>query len=337
MIKLDRVDFLNKLESVLPGISTREIIEQSSCIIFQNNSIMTYNDEIACTQESTLCIEGAVQAMPLVNILRKLNEDTIEVAVEGKHLIIKCARKKARVVMDAEILLPTDGIEKPKKWKALPDDFADAVSVIQACAGKDESRFDLTCVHIHPEYMEACDGSQAGRYKISMPIKKPILIRHNSLKYIESMDMTEFSKTANWIHFRNSDGLVLSCRKWIYTRENFPDLAVYMKTKGTKTILPKGLVEAADKAKVFSSENPETDEIEIQLTKNKIKVTGKGATGKYTEFGKIKYKGKDMRFSISPTLLCDFVNRHNKCIVSKRLLKVKTGKYTYITALKPVK
>jgi DNA polymerase III sliding clamp (beta) subunit (PCNA family) len=337
MIKLDKAEFLNKLESVLPGISTREIIEQSSCVIFQDGFMMTYNDEIACTQESGLDIVGAVAAMPLVNILRKLTEDTIEIEAKEKHLLIKCARKRAKIVMDSEVLLPTDGIEKPKKWKALPDDFADAVAVVQACAGTDESRFDLTCVHIHPEHMEACDGSQAGRYKLTMPLKKPILIRRSSLKYIESLDMTEFSRTANWIHFRNSDGLVLSCRKWIYTKENFPNLSEYMKAKGKKTILPKGMVEAIDKAQIFSSDNAESDEIEVQLSKGKIKITGKGATGRYTEHGKIKYKGKDMRFTINPTLFSDLVSRHNKCLVSEKLLKVKTGNYTYITALKEVK
>jgi hypothetical protein len=336
MITLNRTEFLDKLESVLPGISTREIIEQSSCIIFQDGKMITYNDEIACTQESGLDIEGAVQAMPLVNILRKLNEDNIDVLVDKKHLVIKCRRKKARVIMDSEILLPTDGIEKPKKWKELPDEFADAVAIIQECAGRDESRFDFTCVHLHPTHIEACDGSQAGRYKIEMPIKKPILVRRESLKYIESLDMTEFSKTKHWIHFRNSTGLVLSCRKWIYTKENFPNLDDYFTAKGTKIVLPKIIAEAVERATIFSSETTEENEIEVRLTKNKAKVIGRGSSGSYTEFAKMKYKGKDKTFTITPKLFIDLVNRHNKCIVSETLLKVKTGKYVYITALKEV-
>jgi hypothetical protein len=337
MSTINREDFLNQIESVLPGISTREIIEQSSCIIFHDGTIMTYNDEIACTQETDLDIEGAIQAMPLVNILRKLTEEEINVSVVKKHFIIKCKRKKAKVLMDSEITLPTDGIEKPKKWKDLPEDFSDAISVIQECAGKDDSRFDLTCIHIHPTHIEACDGSQAGRYIINTPVKKPILIRKESLKYIVSLDMTEFSKTKNWIHFRNSAGLVLSCRKWIYTKDNYPNLDEYLNVKGTKTMLPKGIAEAVEKAEVFSSEAADENEIEVQLTQNKVRIIGRGASGAYYEHTKIKYSGKNMIFTITPTLLTDLVNRHTKCVVSKKVIKVKTGKYTYITALKEVK
>jgi len=329
-MRINREELLRQLESILPGLSTREIIEQSSCFVFRNKTVMTYNDEIACTQESCLPIEGAVQAVPLVSILRKLKEDELEITTSKEELLIRGKRKKAGIRMDADILLPIDSVDKPKKWKDLPDDFANAISIIQQCSGKDETKFSLTCVHLTSKWIEACDGYQAARYKIRIEIEKSILVRKESIKHIVELDMTEFSETKNWIHFRNSSGLILSCRRWI---ENFPELSELLKVKGTPTKFPKGLVEAVEKAVIFSAENAEDNQIIINLKPNKLRITGRGASGYYQEIKNIKYKGKSLSFRVAAELFADLIRHHNSCEITFDRLKVTTGKYTYVTVL----
>ena len=71
-MKATREKLLKEVEAVLPGISQKELIEQSSCIIFKDGKIYTYNDEISCRYYTHLKINGAVSAMPLINILRKM-------------------------------------------------------------------------------------------------------------------------------------------------------------------------------------------------------------------------------------------------------------------------
>lgn len=339
MLKVNRKEFLEQLDSVLPGLSTREIIEQSDCFVFKNGQVITYNDEIACIQDSCLWqdVDMAIQGMPLVNILRKLTEEELDVCIEEDKFIIKGRRKRVKINMELKITLPIDSLESPKKWKSLPDNFSDAVSIVQQCAGNDAGRFDFTCIHLHPDRVEACDGSQAAIYKLDLPLKKPTLIRKESLKYIISLDMTKFSNSKNWIHFKNPSGLILSCRRWIYTESNYPNLPQLMKMKGTKTTLPKGLGEAIQKAKIFSVENTDDNEVIVQLKKGKLKLTGIGASGEYTEYKNIQYLGKNLKFAIPPDLLTDLVAHHKTCRVSKDRLKVTTGRYSYMTALSKAK
>lgn len=333
MQRINRENFIKQIEAVLPGLSPREIIEQSSCFIFQEGNVMTYNDEIACTQACDLKVKGAVQAIPLINILRKFAEEEITISTKKKKFIIKGKRKTATILMEKKIKLPIKLVESPKKWKNLPTDFADAIHVVQQCAGKDDGRFDFTCVHLHPDRIEACDGSQAALYKIDLPILKPTLVRKESLKYIISLDMIRFSRSKNWIHFENSNGLIMSCRRWVYSESNFPNLIELMKVKGTKTVLPKGMIGALEKAKVFTVDNVVADQVDIELKRNSIRVTGRGINGKFEEFKKIKYTGKKREFAIAPDLFIDLINRHNECRISKDKLKIVTGKYSYITAL----
>ena len=331
-MRINREDFLKELEAVLPGLATREIIEQSSCFVFQDNQVITFNDEIACSHATSLEIEGAVVAMTLVSILRKLAEDQIDISVseDNEKLLIKGKHKKIEIRMEAEILLQTESIEKPKKWKDLPEEFADAVSLVQQCASRDDSQFNLTCIHISPEHIEACDNYQAARYKIQTDVKKSVLIRKESLKHIVSLDMTEFSETKSWIHFRNPNGLIFSCRRYV---EDYEDISSVLDMKGTKTNLPKGLKEATERAEVFSVDNAEDDQVQITLKQDKLKIKAVGANGKYIENKKIKHSGKPLTFTIAPKLLAELVQRHNNCKIGEDRLKVKVGKFSYVTVL----
>ncbi len=333
-MRINREEFLKQLESVLPGLSAKEVIEQSSCFIFKDKTVNTYNDEIACSQKSLLEIEGAVPAKPFVDILRKLKEDELEISTNENNTIvhIKAKGKQAGINMERDILLPIDAVDKPKKWKKLPDNFADAIAIVQPCAGSNEAQFVMTCVHIGPKWIEACDNHQVTRFRIKTDVDNSILIRKDSLKHIVSLEMVEFSETNHWVHFRNSDDLVLSCRHWV---DDYPsdDISQILKVNGEPLTLPKGLRESVDKAEIFSSENTEGSNVIVNIKKGKFKIMGKGVSGWFTEVKKSKYEGPSLQFTIPPKLLVELVQHYNECEVSANRLKVKGGKFVYVTVL----
>jgi len=333
-MRINREEFLKQLESVLPGLSTKEVIEQSSCFVFQDGNVYTFNDEIACSQNSSLKIEGAVPAMPFISILRKLQEEELEIGMnDGEtYVIIKGKQKQSGINMEKDILLPIDAVDKPKKWKDLPDNFADAVLIVKDCAGNNQAQFAMTCIHISPRWIEACNNHQVTRYKIKTDVSESVLIRKESLKHIVSLDMIKFSETKHWIHFKNSDGLTLSCRHFV---ESYPsnDITKILKVKGEPLVLPKGLKEVVEKAQIFSSENTEENEVIVNIKRGKFKITGKGVSGWYTEIRKSKYDGESLQFTISPKLLVEIVQRHNECEITSNRLRVKGERFVYVTVL----
>jgi len=335
-MRINREEFLKQLESVLPGLSTKEIIEQSSCFIFKGKTVNTYNDEIACSQKSLLKIEGAVPAMPFISILRKLKEDELEISAgennKGTTLLIKAKQKQAGINMEQDILLPIDAVDKPKKWKKLPENFADAIAIVQPCAGNNEARVVTNYIHITSKWMEACDNYQVTRFRMKTDVSGSILIRRDSIKHIISLDMVEFSETKHWIHFRNSDGLVLSCRHWV---DEYPsdDISEILQVEGAPLNLPKGLKESVEKAEIFSSENVGANNVIVNIKKGKFKITGKGVSGWFTEIKKSKYDGTSLQFTIPPKLLVELVQHYNECEVTKDRLKVKGVKFVYVTVL----
>jgi len=336
MKKINREELLTTLESVKSGLSQREIIEQSSCFIFKDKKIMTFNDEMACSYPSPIDIKGAVQAMPLITILQKMSQDD-EITIEASktELLINGARRYAGIRLEKEILIPIDTLESPKNWTKLPKDFTEALKIVKECAGEDETQFTMTYIHLHSDYIEACDNYQIIRYKIKTHIEKDFLVRRDSLSHVVGLNATEFSETKHWIHFRSPSGLVISCRRY---KEEFPDMSKILKTSGTPAILPKGLIQAAERAETFSVENMEDNQVTISLSRNEITVLGKGTSGWYKEIKKIKYKGDSIIFTISPKLLVEIIKRRNECQISPTRLKIEDGKFIYVTCLgKPEK
>lgn len=330
MPRLNREHLLQQLEAVQPGLSTREIIEQSSCIIFRDGEAMTYNDEIACRCKTDLDITAAVRAEPLLAVLRKLQEDEVVIEAGEGELLVQGKGRKSGIQMEQNITLPIDVVEVPTKWRPLPSDFNDAILLVQQCAGKDESAFKLTCVHVHPDYVEACDNYQLSRYTLRTGAKKPYLVRGSAIKHITSLGMVETSETTAWVHFRNPVGLVLSCRRYL---EDFPSLDAMLSMKGTPTTLPKGLIEAADIAQIFSAENADQNQVMIDMRPGKVRLKGQGASGWYSEVKKLAYDGEPISFLISPVLLMELINRHNDCEITSETLRVKTGKFVYVSCL----
>lgn len=334
MIRVNREELLGKLESVQPGLAPREIVEQSSCFVFKGSTVMTYNDEVACRLPTGFKIKGAgaVQAQPLLAILRKLQEEEIEIETDAEFFRVKGKRRTAGIRMEQEVLLPIDSVDEPGEWKALHDDFSDAISIVQECAGKDESQFWVTCIHLHPKWVEACDNFQITRYKLKTGLTGPTLVRSSSIKHIISLGMTEFSETESWLHFRNPDGLVFSCRRYV---EDFPDMSRFLECAGQEVALPKGLGEAVEKAEIFSSENADSNQVRVELRPGKLKIKGTGVSGWYSETKKMRYDGKPMSFLITPKLLLEITKRHNECQIDAgaERLKVDGGKFTYVACL----
>jgi len=329
-VRVNKSDLLTALESVQPGLTMRDVVEQSSCFVFRDEEVMTFNDEVACRRKSPLKIEGAVPAGPLLAILRKLPEEELDITLEKGLLIVRGKGRKVSIRMQEEIALPIEKVEAAEDWKPLHEDFSDAIYVNQQCVGKDESDYAATCIHIDKKFIEACDGSQAIRYKIKTKVRESMLVRGSSIKHIVSLDMTEFAETDSWIHFRNPTGLIFSCRRDTQTYEPIDSI---LDVDGHNLTLPKGLAEAADRAEVFSAENADENEVLVDINADRLRITGTGVSGKIVENKKINYDGEPIAFHIGPKLLVELVKRYNDCVVSPTKLMVDTGKFVYVAAL----
>jgi len=329
-MRVNRETLLSQLETVQHGLSARNVLEQSASFVFKGGRVYTYNDEVACVSDCEIAEECAVLAKPLLVMLGKLKEETIAVTLTGRGLVIKGKRKSATFRCDEEILLPIDAIEQPGKWAELPPVFGDAVALAVRCTVAAKSApFIVQCIHIATDGIEAMDNFQMFRYPLKSGLEENVVVLAAAAKHASGLGMSKIAISPNMVHFQNDNGLTMSIRRYC---DAFPEIASFLLFKGKKIILPKGLIEAAEKAAVFSGENTE-GVISVACTRDKVKIVGTGSSGVYRETTVSKYAGPDLDFVIAPNLLAEIIERGAKCIISKTRIRVSSDVFSYVTCL----
>lgn len=336
-MKVDRETLLSTLDLVSPGLASHEVIEQTASYIFKKTKsgyvVITFNDETACVQKSPIKIKGAVQANPFRTLLQRMKEEIIDIETDDHKLTIVGKGKKSKLRLEKKITIPLKYLDVPTKWSKLPENFSDGIEYVKECASKDASKATLTCVHITSKFVEAFDNEQYAWFKFKIKkLKKPVLVRATAIKDVKDLAVTEFCVTKAWIHFRNPNGLIFSCR---LLHKTYKDCANLRKLKGQRIKLPAGLEEASRRAEVFSADGADDNQIRIDLVSGKLKIHGEGQYGEHDENSKgVSYKGPDLSFMIAPAMLERLMKQQQfDCEVTPKALKVEGTNSIFVTSL----
>ena len=333
-----RVDLLKSLEVVEAGLSAKDIVEQSSCYIFQSGRVWTYNDDVACSVELPSGMDNLECAVPAVEfrtLLSKMKDEQLDVSLSSDkgddgQLLLKTKTRRAGIRVQVEVKLPVSEITMPDKWVKLPKGLKEAVSTVQGCVGKGDQLFVLGCIHLTPKGLEACDNYQAIRYRLKTGLQFPVLVKSVELGSIVKLKLEEWGLSESWLHFRNSDGLMVSCRRWDQT---YPKLSEFFKVDGEETGLPKSLTDAVAKAEVFVDSKQDVSGLSVDLKGSRLLLRGEGPLGWYEERQKVDYQGKRLQFNIAPRLLREVCQRSDRCLVGKDKLRVTGDSFVYVTCL----
>jgi hypothetical protein len=336
-IKVNRSKFLAVLESVTPGVTPREVLEQSSCFCLRNGEVQTFDEYTACRAPTNLPKDftGAVQAKSFLAVLQKLPDEDLELIPGEQHLEVRGNHRKVKLRMEPEIHLPVDGIDPPGKWSKLHPDFGEAVGLVQGCCGRDESQLAQVCVHVYPNHVEAYDGIQFARYEIKTGFASPFLMRKDSIKHVAALDLTDFSETDCWVHFKGPSGPVLSCRRFLFEEE--VDTEPYLQVPDAKPLtVPKNLEASIEIAQIFSSENGDVDLVSVEVKNNKLRLSAVGISGEYGEVKNCKYSGPSLHFLIAPKILQELLARETRFEVGTGRIKVRGGggKWSWLACLR---
>lgn len=347
-VTVNREHFLAALDFAKSGLAAREIIQQSTCFIFKDGLVQTYNEKTACRVPSPLGEEftAAVPSAPLIGILGELPEEELQVSIKNNQMQLKGKGRVAKVNIEANIYLGVDSIEQPGEWTTLADDFAEATSIVQQCAVNKGSDAVFSCLHIHPNWIEAIDLSRGCfcRFNLDTGFPEPMLVRRESVQNLGNMGASKFSITNGWVHFEGPRGAILSCRRYSDVVD-FPDLSRNIEHTGEALEFAKSLPDELKRAQIFASPDGEDNnfiKIDVYTTlngkngdkKGEMRLEAKGPAGVYICRKGAGYAGENVTFYVPPLILLDVLKKEEaKFAVSSNFLIAKTEKYHYLASL----
>lgn len=334
------------LESVRPGLATKELMEQATSILFREDSIQTFNDEVAVIYPLKSGILGAVPAEPIYKFLSKLDgEAEINVEQGENELKLSCGRNRAGIRMDPEIKLPLDEeLSEPEEWASLPEKFLPALKLVLFSASRSGHKPILTCVHITESWLETCDGFRLTRCNCETSNtpeheangEKPlfstkVIARH--LEKLPNYSPDQFGFSGNWLHFKNSLGSgVRYCVRMI--EAEYPNLDEFIQVEGPEIQFPKELEGALDWASVMTDGTIKYEQkVSVDISKRGMVVKGEGPDGWAEETIRMRYQGEQIGFQAHPSFLREMAKLARKVTVSKEALKVEGEGFIHVVSL----
>jgi hypothetical protein len=315
MQEIKRTELKEALEIVKPGLSNKEIIEQSTSFAFMEDRVVTYNDKISMSHPvKGLAITGAVKAEEMYQLLSRMKAEDMELEVSENEITIKAGKSAAGLRLTSEITLPLEEIDEIGKMQKLPVDFLEGIRLAVQVCSRDMSKEVLTCINVAGDKLISSDNVRISQVqmKTGIPVDN-FLLPADVVPLVLKMKATKISLTEAWVHFSNEAGTILSAR--IFT-DIFPDIARFLQLpKGAvKITLPDNLIEIIDRASVFSKKEHSLDErVTIQIETKKIKVKGESDTGWYSELAKCNYEGDTITFDMTPFLFKDILAVIKEC------------------------
>ena len=329
---MDKEKLLKVLNAVKKGLAEKDIVEHSTSFSFLDGMAMSYNDQVSVRCPIDIDIAGTVIAAPLLSFLSRVKGDEVEVEQTKNELLLKCGRAKAGIPLQGGIPEHVNSIKIPTKgWADLPSKFLSAMRLCLFTAGKDMSKEILTNLHLDGDHIESSDNYRITRARTGKGLNvKGLLIPAGAARHIPSFSPTEMALGKSWVHFRNEDAAVLSCR--LFAGE-FPDISPYLKANGTEVEFPEGLKEVLDRAGVFSIADFDNDRsVSIKVKKSRLSVKAEGPDGWFEE--KIKAGDiEDLSFSIHPDFLADILKHSAKATVSDSRIVFKDKGFTHAVNL----
>jgi DNA polymerase III sliding clamp (beta) subunit (PCNA family) len=325
------------LETVKPGLANKEVIEQSTSFAFIDGKVVTYNDEISVSHPIDLDITGAIQAEALYKYISKVKETEIELSVVESELVLKCGRAKSGFALSTEIKLPIDEeLSEKSTWHEIPNNFLEHLLFASKVCSKNSYDNKLTCVHVDAEngIIEASDNYRIAHCHIPKIPIQPFLLPFTSASIIFQSYPLQIAEGKGWIHFKNDDGTIVSCRTF---DEKYVDTSnFFKKKKGALTVtFPDSLKEVIDRAVIFAKrDNAIEESVTIELSDKKVMVQSKSDTNWFKETIPFKHKGDAVTFSVTPYLLQDILLKMNSCSLVNNLLIFEGTDWTYVTGLR---
>lgn len=330
-MNIGRGALLSKLTEVAIGLSSKEELEQSNCLVFKGDNLVTFNGEIMAMTDNPLGFDVVVNAADFTGILEKIPDDEIIIKLREGELVVKGARRSAGLACVVEVTLPIDAVPDPGKFTRLGEGVLSALQQAARVCGDDDSEYLTTVVHVGPDRIEGCDNFRLFRVDGATGFSADVLIPSTTIQILERAELTKVAIGEGWVHFKTAGGARVSCR---CSHEPYHDsLDVLLKMDEAENItLPATLKEGIERAEVFNS-GDYNSKMGIRIAEDELVITSRKEGGWYKERKRVEYSGRPLNFEINPKFLVEILGRTRDVSIDDRRMKILSDRIQFVVCL----
>jgi len=341
-MEISRVELLETLESLSPGLSSKDIIEQMTHFIFAEDFVLTYNDLVCIRRPLETGITASVSADDLLKLLRKTKAETLNIVKKGEVLRIEAGRMVAELNLMIENdlkeqigIIDSEIFSEEAEWIELPTGFKEGISLCQYAASSDESLPILTNLWINNDKIVGFDNTRLSVYTMKGELPE-FLLKAKRVKDLLNYEITDLLLTDSWAHFLGSGDLVFSVRR---IQGEFDNVLPFVdKHKGDLVDLPiQEFRQAVDVVSTITEKEDLTNRwVEITISEGEVLCKAeKDARGWVKEtFPHESKVTKSFSFEVNPTFLLDILNEKMALYIGTQSMRMSLPNFSHLLGVK---
>ncbi len=318
---VNRLELINVLAKIKPGIADKEIIEQTDHFIFEKERIWTYNDQISISQKFNSNLIGAVKATEFYNLLDKIEDEELDITMMNETFLIQNNNILINININPDIKIKFSRKIDDKKWQKLPDDFIESLTMCIFSTSSNMMQPELTCLWVNDKTIFSTDRFRATKKEMNTGVKTSFLIPALVVQELKNYKVNKiYLEDEGWLHFIDDQNTMFSCRTFKDVKY-LKQLEKYFEVEGELIEFPDNLKSVIERVKILVTADFNTDKfISFTLYNNKLLCEAKGSYGSIKEKININYKGERICFKVNPDFFIDILTQIKSVIVGKTLL-----------------
>lgn len=334
-MKISKNTLLKAVLAVRPGVSNKGALLATRDFIFTGEEVITHNENFCITYPFKTNFQCSIKADEFYELVSLMGDEnvSIECTDEGTLKISGSDSDVGLLVTkyESDPYIKALGVKEIKKWKKLPEDFVQGLSLCLFSASKDILS-GLSCISVNDNRILSTDNFRISSYEMESSIRTNFLITLPSAIELIKYDVVQFYLTDSWAHFKTEEGITFSSR---VMKTDFPDVEQHLEVEGTTIHFPKELNDVLDFAKIVINDlNDITEQkVSVHLKKGLIICKGEGNIGWAERRMPFKYKGKDATFIINPTFLKQIIAKASDVTIGGNRAAFSFDKFRHVMLL----
>lgn len=294
---LNTKDFYDTLKQLEPAIASKEIIDGATDIIFYDNKIFTFNDQILCLVPFDHNLNIAIPAIVddgskrtnsdgFVKFISKLKSKEIELTQNENQINVRAGNIDVdlNIRNDVEVMNIVEKLDIPEKFKSLPSDFLEGIKKCQKNLLNISENIDSqNYIVINQNEILTANRKCIGYYKMDSFIDEILMILPEVCKKMSNYNIVFYATNNAWVFFKDEADFIFAYRKFNGEHENIINSKEYYEFDGINIKMPD-FSEIVEIGNIFSELNINKIfgfMIDIIIEDSKLFVESKNSKGKF--------------------------------------------------------
>lgn len=338
-MQIARDRMLSILEAMKPGLARKEILEESGNFIFDNDRILTYNDQVCIIHPLNCDFRCSVPAEELHKLIKLIGDDTLVLTLGESGAMLKIKTRSTNIELAAltgdPITELVSNFPDMEPWLRVPEKMMEGIKWCSFSAAKNATLTYLTGIHIGNRYIMATDELRISKYTLPAKMRATLLIPADSARQLLAFTPISYSVKDGWCFFKNDADVVFCTR----TIEGEYPVRNYMREfnfEGVDVALPASLKGALEVSQVLADgQIPEEKRVDITIKQGVLTIKAqKRDVGNIRKRMKVRYNNsRAITFTINPIHLHAILDRTRNMKIGQDRALFKTGGFEHLVSL----